>query len=140
METMNKNKWVFNVLKYTGYVILGILGAAALALIFGYVVMSLWNWLMPELFGLTTLTFWQAVGVVVLARLIFGGFKHNPHHPKSRKSYKRKSRFMQKCNDLEHNNSCSSWKYYDDYWKEEGNEAFETYVQKKKEANDQVSE
>ena len=31
----------------------------------------LWNWLMPEIFGLTTLTFWQALGVVTLANCLF---------------------------------------------------------------------
>ena len=40
----------------------------------GFVVMSLWNALMPELFGLHRLTFWQALGLLLLAKLLFGGF------------------------------------------------------------------
>jgi hypothetical protein len=36
--------------------------------------MSLWNWLGPELFGLRQVTFWQGLGVLVLCRILFGGF------------------------------------------------------------------
>jgi hypothetical protein len=43
--------------------------------LFGYVAMRLWNWLMPPLFGLREVTFWQAVGILVLSRLLFGGFR-----------------------------------------------------------------
>jgi hypothetical protein len=49
------------------------IGILAVAL-FGYVTMSLWNWLMPMLFGLRTVTFWQAIGLLLLSKLLFGGF------------------------------------------------------------------
>ena len=52
---------------------IALIGIIALAL-FGFVVMSLWNWLMPSLFGLTVISFWQALGLVVLSRILFGGF------------------------------------------------------------------
>jgi hypothetical protein len=42
--------------------------------IFGEVVMRLWNWLLPLLFGWHTITFWQALGLLVLCRILFGGF------------------------------------------------------------------
>lgn len=42
---------------------------------FGFVVTHLWNYLMPGLFGLHAITFWQAVGLMVLGRLLFGGFR-----------------------------------------------------------------
>jgi hypothetical protein len=38
------------------------------------VVMSLWNWLMPAVFGVRVITFWQALGVLVLSRILFGRF------------------------------------------------------------------
>jgi hypothetical protein len=44
-------------------------------LVFGFVVMSLWNWLMPALFGLHVITFWQALGLLVLCKILFGGFR-----------------------------------------------------------------
>lgn len=42
--------------------------------VFGFVAMHLWNGLMPGLFGLHAITFWQAVGLIILGRLLFGGF------------------------------------------------------------------
>jgi hypothetical protein len=43
-------------------------------LVFGLVTMRLWNWLMPVIFGLTRITFAQALGLVVLSKILFGGF------------------------------------------------------------------
>ena len=40
----------------------------------GFVVMHLWNWLMPSIFGLRTITFVQAVGLLVLSKILLGGF------------------------------------------------------------------
>jgi hypothetical protein len=42
--------------------------------VFGFVVMALWNWLMPALFGWRLITFWQAVGLVILCKILFGSF------------------------------------------------------------------
>jgi len=41
-------------------------------LLLGLPLMLLWNWLMPMIFGLPTLTFWQAVGINFLASILFG--------------------------------------------------------------------
>ena len=38
----------------------------------GEVVMHLWNWLLPMLFGWRLITFWQAVGILALCRILFG--------------------------------------------------------------------
>ena len=40
----------------------------------GALVMVLWNWLMPDLFELKRITYWQAVGLLLLCRILFGGF------------------------------------------------------------------
>lgn len=39
-----------------------------------WILMLLWNWLMPIIFDLTTITFWQALGLLVMSKLLFGGF------------------------------------------------------------------
>ncbi len=58
-----------------GRKVLFILPLAILAaLVFGFVVMSLWNWLVPALFGGKVITYWQALGVLVLSRILVGGF------------------------------------------------------------------
>lgn len=41
----------------------------------GFVIMTLWNWLMPALFGLHAIGYWQAIGILVLSKLLFGGFR-----------------------------------------------------------------
>jgi hypothetical protein len=51
-----------------------ILGMALFAFIGGEVVMLLWNWLAPTLFGLRQITFWEALGLLALCRILFGGF------------------------------------------------------------------
>jgi len=43
----------------------------------GEVVMHLWNWLLPPLFGWRMLTFWQALGLLALCRILFGGLGHH---------------------------------------------------------------
>ncbi len=47
----------------------------AALLVFGLATMLLWNWLMPEVFGLRTIGYWQAVGLLILGRILFGGFR-----------------------------------------------------------------
>jgi hypothetical protein len=43
--------------------------------IFGAIVQHLWNWLIPSIVGLRAITFWQAVGLLVLSKIFFGGFR-----------------------------------------------------------------
>ena len=56
------------------------------AAIFAVAVMLLWNWLIPAIFGLTAVNYWQALGILVLCRLLFGSFggghglMRRPHH------------------------------------------------------------
>lgn len=53
---------------------LAILGMALFAALGGQVVKLLWNGLMPTLFGLHPVTFWQALGLLALSRILVGGF------------------------------------------------------------------
>ncbi|HHL4081287.1 MULTISPECIES: hypothetical protein [unclassified Burkholderia] len=44
--------------------------------VLGWVVMMLWNWVMPGLFvGARTIDFAHALGLLVLSRILFGGFR-----------------------------------------------------------------
>ena len=43
---------------------------------FSYIVMSLWNWLIPGLFGGPVITMLQAIGLLVLSKILFGSFNH----------------------------------------------------------------
>jgi hypothetical protein len=49
----------------------GFLGLVALG---GEIVRQLWNWLLPPLFGVPEIRFWQALGLLALSRILVGGF------------------------------------------------------------------
>ena len=59
-------KWIF-------IIPAAIVGIALFIFIGGEVVMRLWNWLLPPLFGWRLITFWQAVALLALCRILFGG-------------------------------------------------------------------
>src|SRR5271154_339265 len=61
-----RKKWIL-------FIFLGPLAIALFILIGGELVMHLWNWLLPPLFGWRLLTFWQALGLLALCRILFGG-------------------------------------------------------------------
>lgn len=103
-----------------GMIIFGGIFIIGMAILFGFVIMWLWNWLMPMIFGLSTLTFWQAVGVFILAKILLGGCGGLGGSDKS-------SSKSSKCKN-HGKGSFSKWKHYDDFWKDEGNEAYENYV------------
>ena len=52
---------------------LAIVGMLLFVFIGGEIVLHLWNWLLPPLFGWRQITFWQALGLLVLCRILFGG-------------------------------------------------------------------
>ena len=54
---------------------------------FGFLTMHLWNWLMPVLFHLPEITFWQTIGLMLLSRLVLGGFGgHGRRHGHCRRN------------------------------------------------------
>jgi hypothetical protein len=75
----------------------GLLGVFFVVLL-GYVTMMLWNWLVPALFAGPVITFWQALGLWVLSKILFGGFGgkrwggggHYSHSPWKQHYYQKK--------------------------------------------------
>jgi len=65
---------------WIGRIITFAIFAVVAAFLFGFVVMGLWNWLMPELFGLKVIGYWQAWGLLVLSWILFGGLRGHRHH------------------------------------------------------------
>ena len=73
---------------------LGILAMALFVSVGGYVVMHLWNWLLPSLFGWRMITFWQGLGLLALCRILFGGFRlHGP----GRSNFRRRMHMKERC-------------------------------------------
>jgi len=74
---------------------LAILGMLLFVVIGGEVVLHLWNWLLPPLFGWREITFWQALGLLALCRILFGGFGF---HGSGRSSFRR--RMEERCEHM----------------------------------------
>lgn len=61
----------FKARKIAGIIFLVIIGVVG----FGIIVMLLWNALMPDIFHLPVISFWQALGLLLLAKILFSGFR-----------------------------------------------------------------
>jgi len=102
-----------------------------MSVIFGLFVMLLWNALLPDLFNFPDINYLQSVGLIVLARLIFGSIALKHHYKDSKKSRKP----IGKLTGLEKLDEINDWKYYDNYWDEEGRQHFEEFKRKKNRDN-----
>lgn len=108
-------------LKIVGGIVLGV-GAAFL---FGWIIMLLWNALMPAVFSLAVITYWQAVGLAILARLLFGGVHGGGKQQKAAHAV----------HSHHHHDAPShvkDWHYYDEWWQSEGEKSFRDYAEKER--------
>jgi hypothetical protein len=117
-----------------GWFALGIILVVLFALIFGLFVQFIWNWLMPELFGLKHITYWQAFGIVVLAKLLFGGFghRHSEHRKKflTRHDEWHRQRILAEDDQSVPEETQKHWEHYGQFWRDEGRAAFQAYIDK----------
>ena len=79
------------ILKGIKIAIFVIIGAAVL----GFIVESLWNALVPPIFGWHTITFWQALGLLLLSKILFGGFHRHGGGGRDRWKQRMKDRWEQ---------------------------------------------
>jgi hypothetical protein len=125
----------FGLPRIIAMVVAGIAIATLFALAFGWLVMLLWNWLMPVIFGLRTITYWQGFGLTVLAKLFFGGIhgKHphrspfGNHHDRGPAPWRWDKPDMNSPGGDRRN-----WIYYREYWNERGIKDFEEYLNSRK--------
>jgi hypothetical protein len=113
-----------------GRVAAGIVIAVAFAAVFGIFVQMLWNWLMPSLFNLARITYGQAFGLMILARLIFGVGHHGrgPHgFGRGRRGFRHMAWHGCSKEDAS-SHEIEDWRHYDAWWNAEGREAFRKYV------------
>ena len=64
---MNRKFWLLRGLKFLFFAALFVAAA-------GFVTMRLWNWLVPALFNGPSISFWQTLGLLLLTRILFGGW------------------------------------------------------------------
>lgn len=124
-QTINKKKHPV-IGKIIFWVFTGILAAAFFSAIFAIAVTFLWNWLMTDIFNLPAINYLQAFGLVILARLLVGGW-HKGHHDKKHDSHFH--HFFKK-KTYDNNEDDFSGKNFKDYWEKEGKEAFNNYLNK----------
>lgn len=65
------------IVKMIGIIVLVLIVAFGLSLLFAYPIMWLWNWLMPMIFGLPIINFWQAFGLNLLSSLLLKSPNYN---------------------------------------------------------------
>ena len=121
------------VFRIAGYVFVGLLFAAAFAIVFAILVKFIWNSMMPAVFDFKEITFWQAFGIIILAKLLFGSFG-SPHHSR----WKKDGRYTPPWHrtpgasdsDMPPSRYHRDWKAYAQYWQGEGKAAFKDYMEK----------
>lgn len=123
--------------RIAGLTIIGVISAVLFALVFGLLVKWLWNALMPGIFNLGEIGYWQAVGLIILAKLIFGHFGQ----PYSRRVRERTDRFHHStapghfCDgEGSFKDRFRKWNHYRQYWEDEGKAAYDQYVERKENA------
>ncbi|MBP2662096.1 MAG: hypothetical protein H6Q71_44 [Firmicutes bacterium] len=109
-------------MKLVSHVLNGIVLAIIFGLIFGIFVMLLWNWLMPTIFGLTTINYWQGAGLVLMMRLLFGTIGHGAKYHNYGKHHGLNVRNHGRC-DLPN---------YSEWWQDEGKQHFQAYTERVK--------
>ncbi|RAV30776.1 hypothetical protein [Sinomicrobium soli] len=96
-------------LKIIGFVIFKL----AFIALYVCIVMLLWNWLMPSVFGIVKLDFWQTLGILLLCKLLFLGSgwnyrrnrKFSPRHGKQQWKSEFRKKWMEKmCNAQDKSN------------------------------------
>jgi len=116
-------------LRIAGMVVLGVIGVALFALAFGWLVMILWNWLMPTIFHLEEIAYWQAFGLVILAKLLFGGIGFRGGRGPGWKHQGRPNPWGGSPWHGRHRGR-DEWHLYREFWEQEGRKAFDEYVEK----------
>lgn len=74
-----------------------------------FVVMFLWNAILPDVVGVKPLSFWQAAGLLLLAKILFGGIGGRGEHWKNKRKGDWKNKWMS-MNDEERHEMKARWK------------------------------
>jgi len=89
------------------------LAAALLALILGFGVMLLWNTILPSLFSVHSVTYWQSVGLLILARILLGGGLGYRRYGFARIG------------------SRPAWNEYEEWWRKSGKQSFQEFSEER---------
>lgn len=66
-----RKRTVFNEKRFAGILLMVVLALT----VFSFIVMQLWNYVLSPVLHVQTVNFWQAMGILVLSKILFGGFR-----------------------------------------------------------------
>ncbi|HEX3025443.1 MAG TPA: hypothetical protein VHP12_09545 [Chitinophagaceae bacterium] len=112
----------FSITKKIGIGILFAIIATAGIALFGYIVMSLWNGILVSVLSVKAITFWQAMGILILSKILFGGFSkgcghHRGHfgwNKKMKEKWEKMSPEEREEFKQQWRNKCRTWKGFDE--------------------------
>lgn len=80
---------------WLGKAVMILVFCTAFVMLFSFIVMSLWNGILPDVLGVKQITFWQALGILVLSKILFSGFG-GFHHKKEQFRNRFRQRMLDK--------------------------------------------
>ena len=112
-------------LKVAVWIVLGILFFVVMAFVLGWVIQLLWNATIADMFGGPTISYWQAIGVFILAKILFGfgvgGSNSSGSKSRKKKEAEAVSAEPETMPDLAVDET------FRKFWQEEGREAYEAF-------------
>lgn len=105
------------------WTVVGLAGAVVFGVVFGLLIQFLWNATLSEMFGFPTLSFWQAIGLFILAKLFFGFGAGGNSSAQKRKKESSDKRLAVESEDVPELADESFKKY----WQEEGKQSYEAF-------------
>ncbi len=85
-------------LALAGIILAGVVAAAGFFVLFGFIVMWLWNWLMPAIFRLPAISFWQSWGLLLLSSILF---KRHPSISHAGREHRRKRALRDRLHEMD---------------------------------------
>jgi hypothetical protein len=107
------------------WTVAGLAGAVVFGLLFGFLIQFLWNATLAEMFDIPKLSFWQAIGLFVLAKLFFGFGAGGSGSNRRRRRKRRDDRgpVVESADVTE----LADDETFKKFWQEEGKASYETY-------------
>ena len=116
-------------LKIVVWSTLGIIFFTTMVFVFGWVIQFLWNATIADMFGLPAISYWQAVGIFILAKILFGFGFGGSSTPSQKKRKKQKDAIDR--NETEPESASVSdladEESFQKFWREEGQQAYEVF-------------
>ena len=119
---LNRGLWI------GAYVLLKVAGSTIFALVFGWAVLRVWNWLIPGIFGIGAIHYWQAFGLVILVPLIIGSLRRRDSYWRS---LQEGSRTAERAGKWEYECRLHLVEHFFDFLHDEDNEVFVRYSERR---------